>query len=55
MKYLPVSWLSLTLLSLAPLSQVIADPLSAHMMEQITIKGRQTDLLGLASSASGSR
>ncbi|GAA0556822.1 TonB-dependent receptor [Rheinheimera aquimaris] len=52
MKYLPVSWLSLMLLSLAPLSQVIADPLSAHMMEQITIKGRQTDLLGLASSAS---
>ena len=52
MKYLPFSTLSLTLLSLAPLSQVIADPLSAHMMEQITIKGRQTDLLGLASSAS---
>ncbi|MEH8021869.1 TonB-dependent receptor [Rheinheimera metallidurans] len=37
-------------LLLAPL--VTADPLSAHRLEQITIKGRQTDLLGLASSAS---
>lgn len=39
-------------ISLASLSQAGADPLSAHMLEQITIKGRQTDLLGLASSAS---
>lgn len=29
-----------------------ADPLSAHILEQISVKGRQTDLLGLASSAS---
>ncbi|KKO49988.1 TonB-dependent receptor [Arsukibacterium sp. MJ3] len=33
-------------------TDVAADPLSAHMMEQIIIKGRQTDLLGQASSAS---
>lgn len=42
------SALSLSLIQ----SGVRADPLSAHMMEQITIKGRQTDLLGQASSAS---
>lgn len=38
-------------LSMQPL-KLAADPLSAHMMEQIIIKGRQTDLLGQASSAS---
>lgn len=38
-------------LSLIP-AQGQADPLSAHMLEQIIIKGRQTDLLGQASSAS---
>lgn len=36
---------------LAP-AQLAADPLSAHILEQISVKGRQTDLLGLASSAS---
>ena len=34
----------------APVS--LADPLSAHVLEQISVKGRQTSLLGLASSAS---
>ncbi|MBZ9612771.1 TonB-dependent receptor [Rheinheimera maricola] len=38
------------LLVAAPIS--LADPLSAHILEQISVKGRQTDLLGLASSAS---
>jgi outer membrane receptor protein involved in Fe transport len=33
-------------------TKLAADPLSAHVMEQITVKGRQTDLLGQASSAS---
>ena len=33
-------------------AQLAADPLSAHLLEQISVKGRQTDLLGLASSAS---
>jgi hypothetical protein len=42
-----LSWLSVSLLV-----QVQADPLSAHVLETISIKGRQTDLLGLASSAS---
>lgn len=31
---------------------VMADPLSQHRLEHISVKGRQTDLLGLASSAS---
>ncbi|WP_214000148.1 TonB-dependent receptor [Arsukibacterium sp.] len=33
-------------------AELAADPLSSHMMEQISIKGRQTDLLGQARSAS---
>ena len=40
-----------TAILLAP-AKVVADPLSAHILEQISVKGRQTDLLGLASSAS---
>ena len=46
-RYLAV--VTAVLLNPVPIS---ADPLSAHILEQISVKGRQTDLLGLASSAS---
>ena len=52
MNFYHYSLLVSTLVSCCLPNNLAADPVSAHMIEQITIRGRQTDLLGHASSAS---